>query len=147
MKYSIFSTSNANGVEGKKRCIYEDVLKDFKHIYTFEYLIEFFEKKAQEYFDLSVTDDEISYGLKPGTVDFSCRDNYFSVLQIVWVIKTLKLFHDRGYKFGITNIFSIHDGWIMNIYINDSNLTKEQREIIYLNAFEQNQLSPNNIIG
>ena len=146
---SIYSTSNANGVEGKKRCIYENVLKDFEHIYTFEYLVQFFEKKARNYFASSVAEDEKYYELKERfsddedlITDFSCRDNYFSVLQILWVVKTLKAFYDMGYDFKVIKISSEHDGWIMNFDFDFRNLTKEQIEIIYLNAFEQNQFCP-----
>lgn len=154
MKYSIFSTSDASGAKGKKRCIYENVLKDFKPIYTFEYLVQFFEKKARDYFSISIADDEKYYAHKKQfpdddnfTTDFSCRDNFFSVLQIVWIIKSLKLFYDMGYDFTITDISSERDGWKMNFTFDFSNLSKEQIEIIYLNAFEQNQLKPSNIIG
>lgn len=154
MKYSIYSTENSNGVEGRKRCIYQDVLKGFKQIYNFEYLIQFFEEKAREYFAISIADDEKYYELKKQFPDndhilteFSCRDNYFSVLQIVWVVKSLKFLYERGYDFKITNISSERDGWIMNFTFDFSNLTKDQIEIICLNAFEQNQLSPSHIVG
>lgn len=154
MKISVYSTNNANGLEGKKRCIYQDILKGFKQNYNFEYLTKFFEEKAREYCSISVADDEKYYELRKQfpnhnniITDFSRRDNYFSALQIVWVVKTLKFLYDRGYDFQITNIASERDGWIMVFTFDFSNLTEDQVEIVLLNAFEQNQLNPNNIVG
>lgn len=150
---SIYSTIDSNGEEGKKRCIYEEILKEFKHIYTFEYLIQYFERKARDYFAMSIDDDEKFYEhrkLFPDddnfTTDFSCRDNYFSTLQIVWVVKTLKAFYDRGYNFKVIEISSERQGWIMNFTFDFCDLTKEQIDIILMNAFEQNQLTPERIL-
>lgn len=150
---SIYSTRDANGKEGKKRCIYEDVLNGFEHIYTFDYLIRFFEKKAREYFKISLTDDEKFYDHKrkfPNDDDFYqdiyCTENYYAILQIVWVVKTLKVLYDRGYNFEILKISSERHGWIMNFTLDFSNLTKEQIQIIEMNAFELNQFSPDRIV-
>ena len=150
---SIYSTMDSNGVEGRKRCIYEDVLNGFEHIYTFEYLIRFFEKKAREYFKISLTDDEKFYDHRrqfPDDDDFYqdiyCTENYYAILQIVWVVKTLKLLYDRGYIFEILEISSERQGWIMKFTFDFSNLTKEQIQIIEMNAFELNQFSPERIV-
>ena len=151
---SVDSTSNANGIEGEKRCIYDEILKDFQHIYNLNYLVQFFEEKAREYFRKSVADDEKFYQSKKQSVDddefesdFSIRDNYFSVLQIVWIVKTLKAFYDIGYKFEVVKITSENNGWIMKFVFDFSNLTKEQAEIIYMNAFEVNQFDPDKIFN
>ena len=141
--YSIYSTPNANGVEGKKRCIYEEILKDFKQVYSFEYLIQFFEAKARKYFAISIAEDEKDVN---EDIDFSATDNYFSVLQIVWVVKTLKAFYDEGYDLKIVKISSEHNGWIMKFTFDFSKLTTRQAEIVCLNCFERNQLCPDNII-
>ena len=150
---SIYSTMDSNGKEGKRRCIYEEVLNGFEHIYTFDYLIGFFEKKAREYFNISLADDEKFYDHRrkfPNDDDFYqdtfCIESYYATLQIVWVVKTLKVLYDRGYVFEILEISSERQGWIMNFTFDFSNLTKEQIQIIELNAFEQNQFSPDRIV-
>ena len=151
---SVYSTFNANGVEGEKRCIYEEILKDFQHIYTLDYLIQFFEQKAREYFSKTVAEDEKYYQAKQQSVndedfecDFSIRDNYFSVLQIVWIVKTLKAFYDRGYKFEVVDITTSRNGWIMTFVFDFSNLTKEQVDILCMNTFEANQFDPDKILN
>lgn len=151
---SVYSTFNANGVEGEKRCIYDEILKDFQHIYTLDYLVKFFEEKAQEYFAKTVADDEKFYQYRKQFAnsedfecDFSIRDNYFSVLQIVWIVKTLKAFYDIGYKFEIVKITSERNGWIMKFVFDFCNLTEEQVKVIYMNAFEANQLDPDKIVN
>ena len=150
---SIYSTMDSNGKEGKKRCIYEDALKGFENIYTFDYLIRFFEKKARDYFEISLTDDEKFYDHRrqfPDDDDYYqdtiFLENYYAILQIVWVVKTLKLLYDRGYNFEILKISSERQGWIMNFTFDFSNLTKEQIQIILMNAFELNQFSPDRIV-
>ena len=150
---SIYSTMDSNGKEGKKRCIYEDALKGFENIYTFDYLIRFFEKKAREYFKISLTCDEKFYDHRKYFQDDEefyqdtfCIENYYSILQIVWVVKTLKIFHERGYNFEILEISSERKGWIMNFTFDFSNLTKEQIQIIEINAFDLNQFSPDRLV-
>ena len=150
---SIYSTMDSNGTEGKKRCIYEEALKGFENIYTLDYLIQFFEKKARDYFEISLTDDEKFYDHRRQFSDDDdyyqdtfCIENYYAILQIVWVVKTLKLLYDRGYVFEILKIFSERQGWIMNFTFDFSNLTKEQIQIIEMNVFELNQFSPDRIV-
>ena len=144
MTFSVYSTSDANGEQGAKRCIYDELLKDFTHDYTFEYLVQFFEDKAREYFYEAIREDEkyfickrVFQGEKEHVIDFSKEENYLTVLKILRIVKTLQYFYDRGYDFKITNISTDHNGWIMNFTFDFTNLSKEQIEILRAYAFER----------
>jgi len=138
--YTVFSTDNANGVEGKKRCFFDELLKDFKHIYEVKYLVEFFEKKAQEYFYKAIEEDEKYYEGKRQkteyTIDYSKEDNYLKVTKILRIMKKLQYFHDRGYDFKIVSISIRQNGWIMEIAFDLNNLTQDQLNVFTSNTFE-----------
>lgn len=138
--YTIFSTSNANGVEGKKRCFFDELLKDFNHTYEVEYLVEFFEKKAEEYFYKVIDEDEKYYEKKRRkveyAVDYSKEDNYLKVTKILRIIKQLQYFYNRGYDFKMISISTRQSGWIMELAFDLNNLTQEQFQIFVSNVFE-----------
>ena len=134
----IYSTDNANGESGAKRCIFNELLKDFTNTYDFEYLVRFFEEKAQEYFCIAVAEDEKYFANKENyAIDFSKEDNYLTVLKVVRVVKTLQYFYNRGYNFKLLAISTEHNGWIMKFKFDFSNLSKERIEIIRSYVFER----------
>ncbi len=138
--YTIFSTSNANGIEGKKRCFFDELLKDFNYTYDVEYLVGFFERKAQEYFYNAIDEDEKYYKNKRKKVeyeiDYSKEDNYLKVTKILRIIKKLQYFYNRGYDFKMISISTRQNGWIMELAFDLNNLTQEQLKIFVSNAFE-----------
>lgn len=138
--YTIFSTSNANGIEGKKRCFFDELLKDFNYTYDVEYLVGFFERKAQEYFYNVIDEDEKYYKNKRQKVeyeiDYSKEDNYLKVTKILCIIKKLKYFYNRGYDFKMISISTRQNGWIMELAFDLNNLTQDQLNIFVSNVFE-----------
>ena len=138
--YTIYSTSNANGIEGRKRCFFDELLKDFRYVYDVEYLVEFFEKKAQEYFNLIIDEDKKFFEKKRQNeeylVDYSKEDNYLKITKILHIIKKVRYFHDRGYNFEMTSISTRQNGWIMELAFDLNNLTQEQFNIFVSNVFE-----------
>ena len=140
--YRIYSTSNPNGIEGRKRCFFDELIQDFKHIYDIDYLVEFFEKKAQEYFNLIIDEDEKFFEKRRQNeeieyvVDHSKEEKYLKVTKILRIIKQLQYFYNRGYDFKMISISTRQNGWIMEFAFDLNNLTQEQLKIFVSNAFE-----------
>lgn len=143
MEYCIYSTPNLACKGGKKRCIYKAMLEGIDNNYTLDYLVSFFERKAAEYFRLYVSKP---YPKSSRVSENLYQHNYFSALQVVWVVKTLKALSDCNYNFQITNIYEKFDGWQMCFDIDTVNLNKKQIELLYSTAFKDNQLKPFNIV-